>query len=339
MFKFAHPEIIYALLIVPFLMGYHWYYRLRRNKALENFGDPELMGVLMPEYSRSRPIVKFYLLLVAITTMILVMAGPQFGSKLQKTKRKGIEIMLALDVSNSMMAEDIKPNRLEKSKQAISKMVNKLNQDKIGMIVFAGDAYTQLPITTDYVSAKMFLSSINTGIVPTQGTAIGSAIRLAARSFGPESDATRVIIIITDGENHEDDAVEAAKDAKENGMIVYTIGMGLPKGAPIPISGTRNFHKDKSGNVVISKLDKTMLNEIAMAGGGSYIQANNTTTGLNSLFKEISKLDKTELEARSYSDYEEQYNWLAWLALALLIAEFLVMERKNKYLKNIHIFK
>lgn len=339
MFKFAHPEILYVLLIIPVLMGYHWYYRLKRNKALNDFGDQELMTVLMPEYSKGRPIVKFYLLLLAALAIIVVMAGPQFGSKLQKMKRKGIEIMIALDVSNSMMAEDIKPNRLEKSKQAISTLVNKLHDDKIGLIVFAGEAYTQLPITTDYASAKMFLSSINTNIVPTQGTAIGKAIKLAIRSFGPDSEASRAIIIITDGENHEDEAKEAAKEAADKGIVVYTIGMGLTKGAPIPIPGTQNYHKDRDGNVVISKLNQTMLQEIALAGNGSYVQANNTTTGLNALFKEINKMDKTELDSRIYSDYEEQYFWIAWLGLILLIAEFLVMERKNKYLKNINIFK
>lgn len=339
MFKFAHPDILYVLLIIPALMGFHWYYRLKRNKALNDFGDEELMRDLMPEYSKGRPIVKFYLTLLATCALILIMAGPQFGSKLQKIKRKGIEVMIALDVSNSMLAEDIKPNRLAKAKQAISTLVNKLNNDKIGMIVFAGEAYTQLPITTDYASAKMFLSSINTNIVPTQGTAIGSAIRLAIRSFGPDSEASRAIIIITDGENHQDEAVEAAKEAAEKGIIIYTVGMGLPKGAPIPIPGTQNYHKDKAGNVVISKLNQSMLQQIALAGNGSYVQANNTTTGLNTLFKEINKMDKTELDSRIYSDYEEQYQWIAWILLVLLVGEFLVMERKNKYLKNIHIFK
>lgn len=338
MFRFAHPETLYLLGLVPLLMVLFFWGRGRRKRQLRKFGEDMLMEQLMPNVSAKRPVWKFYLTLFAITAMIFAVAGPQFGSKLQTSKRKGIEIIIALDVSNSMMAEDIKPNRLGRAKQAISKMVDKLGDDKIGLIVFAGDAYTQLPITTDYASAKMFLSTINTGIVPTQGTAIGKAINLAVRSFGPQEETSRAIIVITDGENHEDDAVQAAAAALEKGIRVYTIGMGSSQGAPIP-TGNNNFKKDRDGNVVISKLDEKMLQEIAVAGEGKCARANNSQVGLNEIFRDINSMEKSEIEAKVYSEYDEQFQWLAWVALVLLIFEIFILERKNRYLKNIHLFK
>jgi len=338
MFRFAHPDTLYLLAIIPLLMALFIWGRAKRKKQLRKFGEDMLMDQLMPDVSNRRPIWKFYLTLLGITSMIFVVAGPQFGSKLQSTTRKGIELIIALDVSNSMLAEDIVPNRLERAKQAISQMVDKLGNDKIGLIVFAGDAYTQLPITTDYASAKMFLSTINTGIVPTQGTAIGKAIQLGIRSFGPQEDVSRAIIVITDGENHEDDAIKAAEEAHEKGIIVYTIGMGSAKGAPIPIGGNNNFRKDRDGNVVITKLDEKMLQEIAIAGGGKSIRANNTKVGLNELLKEINKLEKSEIESKVYSEYDDQFQWLAWIAFVILIVEIFILERKNRYLKEIKLF-
>lgn len=339
MFRFAHPETLYLLVIIPLLIILFIWGRMKRKRQLRKFGEDMLMEQLMPNVSAKRPVWKFYIFLLAIGAMIFVVAGPQFGSKLQTAKRQGVELIIALDVSNSMLAQDIKPNRLERSKQAISQMVDKLGNDKIGLIVFAGDAYTQLPITTDYASAKMFLSTINTGIVPTQGTAIGKAINLGIRSFGPEEDVSRAIIVITDGENHEDDAIKAAEAAQEKGIIVYTIGMGSAKGAPIPTGSNNTFRKDREGNIVITKLDGKMLQEIAIAGGGKSIRANNTKVGLNELLKEINKMEKSEIEAKVYSDYDEQFQWLAWIALALLIFEIFILERKNKFLKDINLFK
>lgn len=339
MFRFAHPEALYLLALIPlFILIFVWG-RIKRRKQLQSFGEDEVIGQLMPNVSPKRPVWKFCVTLLAICAMIFIVAGPQFGSKLQTTKAQGIEIIIALDVSNSMLAEDIKPNRLERAKQAISQMVDKLGNDKIGLIVFAGDAYTQLPITTDYASAKMFLSTINTGIVPTQGTAIGKAINLGIRSFGPEEETSRAIIIITDGENHEDDAIKAAQLAQEKGIVVYTIGMGSRKGAPIPVGGGNNFRKDREGNVVITKLDEKMLQEIAIAGGGKSIRANNTKVGLNELMKDINKMEKSEIEAKVYSEYDDQFQWLAWIALLLLIIEIFILERRNRFLKNIKLFK
>ncbi|MFC0876417.1 VWA domain-containing protein [Saccharicrinis sp. FJH2] len=339
MFRFANPEILYALVLIPALWLFFLANRKNRKKKLNEFGDPELMKGLMPDVSPMRPVWKYNLLLFSLFVLIFVLARPQFGSKLQTVKRKGIEIVIALDVSNSMLAQDIKPNRLERAKQSISKLLDKLHDDKIGLIVFAGDAYTQLPVTTDYVSAKMFLSTINTNSVPVQGTAIGKAIELGIKSFGPETGAGRAIIVITDGENHEDDAVAAAKKAKEDGIVVYTIGMGLEQGAPIPVPGTNDFRKDREGNVVVSKLDMNMLQEIARAGGGEPIRASNGNVGLNRLYDDINQLDKAEMESRVYSDYEEQFDWLAWIVLVVLFFEIFILERKSRLFSGINLFK
>lgn len=341
MFRFANTDILWGLLIIPLLFSIFWISRSLRNKALRKFGNPGILNELMPDFSPIRPVVKFTLLNIALIGIIFAFARPQSGSRLQETKREGVEIVIALDVSNSMMAEDIQPNRLERAKQAISKLVDRLTNDKIGLIVFAGDAYTQVPITMDYVSTKMFLSTITTDIVPKQGTAIGSAIDLGMNSFSPDNKSSKVLIIITDGENHEGDALAMAKQAREKGITIHTIGLGLPDGAPIPVysgSGTRSYLKDQDGNTVISKLNETMLNQVATAGGGMYIRSTNTRLGLNVLFDEIEKMEKQELETRIYSEYEERFQYLAGLAFIILLADLFIMERKNRLLKNIRIF-
>jgi Ca-activated chloride channel homolog len=342
MFRFANPEYFSALAIIPVLIILYVLFRLRRKKAIRAFGNPDILAPLMPNASNTRQGLKFLFILLAIVLIVVGLARPQFGAKLEKVKREGVEIIIALDVSNSMMAEDIQPNRLERAKRAISRLTERLSNDKIGLIVFAGDAYVQIPITTDYSSAKLFLSAINTSIVPKQGTAIGSAINLASKSFTPSGESSKAIIIITDGENHEDDPVEMAKIAQKNGIIVHTIGMGLPQGAPIPMinaSGQKDFRRDKSGQVVVTKLDEKTLQEIAVSGGGKYIRANNTEVGINAIFDEINKMQKTELESRVYSEYNDQFFYFLLAALALLAIEFFVLERKNKYLKKVSLFK
>ena len=340
MIKFGNSEFLWGLLIIPLLTLFFIWSRYARKKALRRFANEELMKFLMPFASSSRPRFKFFVLMLALAFVIVGIARPQYGSKLKKVKREGIELVIALDVSNSMMAEDIQPNRLDRAKMAISRLVDKLKDDKIGLIVFAGDAYTQLPITTDYNSAKIFLNSINTQIVPKQGTAIGAAIGLGIRSFTPDSKANKAIIIITDGENHEDDAVSAAKEAADNGMIVHTIGMGLPQGSPIPVlrSGRKEYLKDRDGNVVITKLDETMLEQIAASGNGIYVRANNAQVGLNTLFDEINKLEKSEMDTLVYSEYEDQFQYFFAIALFLIVMEFFILDRKNRYLKNIKLF-
>lgn len=340
MFQFAHPEFLWGFLVIPLLIILFVFSRMARRKALRRFGSEGLMKVLMPYASGARPVFKFMVVLLALVFFIFGLARPQFGSKLKKVKREGVELVIALDVSNSMLAEDIEPNRLERAKRAISRLIDRLSDDKIGLIVFAGEAFTQLPITTDYNSAKMFLESVHTDIVPVQGTAIGAAIELASRSFSPTGDSNKAIIIITDGENHEDNAVDVARQAAEKGIIVHTIGMGLPQGAPIPEYryGQKDYKKDARGNTVITKLDEPMLEQISAAGKGIYVRANNAQVGLNALFDEVNKMEKTEMESNVYSEYEDQFQYLFAIGLALLLIEFLILERKNRYLKNIHLF-
>ena len=342
MFQFANTNLLYLLLLIPIIIILFWLSNRRKRKLLRDFGDSEIISQLMPEQSKSRPVIKLVILLLALVFFILGIARPQFGSKLQETKRKGVEIIIALDVSNSMLAEDIQPSRLERSKQAISSLVDRLRNDKIGLIVFAGKALTQLPITADFVSAKMFLSSISPKIVPVQGTAIGAAINLAMNSFTPETKSGKAIIVITDGENHEDDAVGAAVDAASKNANVYTVGVGFLEGAPIPVvneNGQKTFLKDNNGSVVISKLDESMLQKIANAGKGIYVRATNTDAGLSSVYADIDKLNKATYEAKMYADYEDQFQWPMALAFLLLLIEFVIIERKSKWSEKFRLFQ
>jgi Ca-activated chloride channel homolog len=338
MFRFAHPEFLLLLLLIPVLIGIFIYTSVLKKRNINKFGNPDLLSQLMPNVSFVRPKVKFYFQLAAILFLIIVLSQPQFGSKDESNKRKGIEVMIALDVSNSMMAQDVIPSRLENAKQVLSKLVDGMTDDKIGLVVFAGDAYTQLPITVDYVSAKMFLSTISTQMVPRQGTAIGSAIDLAIKSFGPKSKVGRAIIVITDGENHEDDAIGAAKLATENDIVVHVIGMGKSDGAPIPIPGTMSFWKDKDGNVVVSKLNEQMCKEIAIAGKGLYVHADNSNSAFRIITKELDKLAKSDIKSSVFSEYNEQFQSFALLALLILIVDIFVFDRKNKRLTKIKIF-
>lgn len=340
MFRFAHPGLLYLLIVIPLLIVFFVMMARKKKKAIAEFGNPELLEPLMPLLSFRRGAWKFVMLMLALVFVIIGVAGPQFGSKLQQVKKKGIELMIALDVSNSMMAQDIKPSRLEKAKMAIARMVEKLSNDKVGLIVFAGDAYVQLPITTDYSSAKLFLSNISTDVVPIQGTAIGSAIDLAAKSFTPETETSKAIIVITDGENHQDDAVAAAKRAREKGITVHTIGMGLEQGAPIPEKGyPGQFMKDGSGNIVVSKLDEKTLKEIAKSGEGLYVRASNTEVGLTQLLDEVNRMEKTLLEERIYTDYAEKYQYFLLVGLFFIFVEFMILGRKNKHFMKINLFR
>ncbi|MDP4210914.1 MAG: VWA domain-containing protein [Bacteroidota bacterium] len=339
MFQFAHPIFLYLLAVIPIILIFHSISAKRRKKLLADFGDTEIIRELMPEKSRTRPFFKLVLLLFAWAFFVFGIAGPQIGSKLRENKQKGIELIIALDVSNSMLAQDIQPSRLERAKQAISTLVGKMENDRLGLIVFAGQAFTQLPITNDYISAKMFLSNISTNSVPVPGTAIGAAINLASKSFSPNLKGDRAIIVITDGENHEDDAVEAAKAAREKGIFVHTIGVGLPQGAPVPVeAGSQNYIKDASG-VVISKLDEDMLQKIAAAGDGNYVRATNTQLGLNSIFESIKKMNQSEYSAKNYSDYEDQYQWPMAVAFLFLLIEAVIMERRTKWSRRLKLFQ
>lgn len=339
MFRFAHIEYLWLLLVIPVLVGVHIWMTRRKRKQLEAFGDPELVKELMPNASRVRPHVKFGLQLLALMLLIIGIARPQYGTKEQTVKRQGIEVMMALDISNSMLAEDVAPNRLERAKQMLSKMVDQMVDDKLGLIVFAGDAFTQIPITCDYVSAKMYLQSITPDLIPAQGTAIGKAIHTCISSFGAEdTDKSRAIVLITDGENHEDDAKAAAQAAKEKGIHVFVVGIGKPEGSPIP-DGNGSFKKDKSGQVVVSRLSEDMCREIASAGGGMYVRADNSNTASRALEKEMDKLGKQEIETKVFTDYNEQYQSFVLLALLILAIEFFIFGRKNKSISKMDLFR
>lgn len=331
--------MLWLLLTIPvFVIGYILYTR-RKRRQLAEFGDPELVSELMPDASKARPVVKFSLLMVALALLIMAAARPQYGQKEKTVKRQGIEVMIALDISNSMMAEDVAPNRLDRAKQMLSKMIDHMVDDKVGLVVFAGEAYTQLPITCDYVSAKMFLNTITPALIPTQGTAIGAALETSIRSFGSqESDAGRAIILITDGENHEDDAIAAAKHARELGIQVFVVGIGKPEGSPIPIAGTNNYIKDRSGQVVVSRLNEDMCQQIAQAGNGIYVRCDNTNTAMRALQQELDRIATAELETKVYADYNEQYQSFVLIALLLLVIDFFILERKNHRLAKMDIF-
>lgn len=340
-FRFAEPGFFWALLLIPlfiiiFVAMMYW-----KKNAIRRFGDYHIIRSLMPDISRNRLVFKFILGMIAFTLMIIGLANPQIGSKLEKVERKGIDIVIAIDVSESMLAQDIKPNRLQRARQAISRLVDELGNDRIGIVVFAGRAYTQLPITTDYAAVRLFVSNISTESVPVQGTAISEAITLAIDLFD-ESETEKAIIIITDGEDHEGDVVEAAEIAVSNNIRIYTVGMGLPEGAPIPAydraGNQQGFKRDRSNNTVISRLNEEMLQEIANAGNGKYVRANNTQVGLRIIFDEISQLEKTEFESRMFTDYEDRFQWFLAPALLLLLIEFLIFERRSSRFRKVNIF-
>ena len=338
LFRFANIEVLWLLASVPAFAFAYWLYTRHKRRQLEEFGDKELVEQLMPNASRVRPAVKFSILMVALTLLIIAAARPQFGQSERTEKRQGIEAIVALDISNSMLAEDVAPNRLDRAKQMLSKLMDNMVNDKVGLVVFAGDAFVQLPITCDYVSAKMFLNSIKPELIKTQGTAIGAALSTSIRCFGEQSDASRAIILITDGENHEDDAVAVAKRAKEEGIQVLVVGIGKPEGSPIPVAGTNNFMKDRQGNVVVSRLNEEMCREIVQAGGGIYVRCDNSNTATKAIQKELDKLATQEIETTTYTDYNEQFQSFALIALLLLVIDFFIFNRKNKSLTKLDIF-
>jgi Ca-activated chloride channel family protein len=341
LFRFAHPDFLYLLLLLPVLILLFIVNEFRKKNALKRLGDTNLVKGLIPEMSRIRPVIKFILQLVAVLSGIIMLARPQFGSKIEDVKKQGVEVIIALDVSNSMLAEDIQPDRLTRAKQAISRLVDDLDNDKIGLIVFAGDAYIQIPITTDYISAKMFLSAINPNTVPKQGTAIGAAINLGVKSFSPGDGKSKAMIIITDGENHEDDPLKEAEDASKAGIVIHTIGIGSTNGVPIPmvVNGKKEYLKDANGNIVVTKLDEDILKKIALSTNGNYVRANNSNIGLDEIYAQIKKMKKQDLESTMYTEYNDQFQIFTAIALFFLVLDFLIMERRNRRLANIRLFK
>ena len=328
MIIFAHPQYLLLLLLIPFFfLGLALWMGARRRR-LRKLGDEALVQELMPSWSRSKRWVRAVLWSLAFFFFVIGLSRPQIGAKLKEYKVKGAEIMVVLDVSNSMLAQDYSPNRLERAKLAISRITDKLQGDRIGLIIFAGSSFVQLPITSDYVSAKMFLSNISTQSIPIQGTAIGDAITTAAKSFSAQSENSRAIIVITDGENHEDDAVAAAMQAAEAGIKVYTIGVGSPDGQPIPMEG--GLLKDKDGNIVVTRLDEETLKEIAEAGGGAYVHAVNDEFGLTPIINDIKKMQEEEYNSIVFEEYDEQFMYFLGIAFALFVLEMLIGERRSR---------
>lgn len=339
--RIGRPELWWLFLLGPVMFLFFWISIWSKNRRLDRFGESSLLSSLVTELSSVNTGVKYILWRLAAGFLVLALINPQLGSKMAEAKVKGIDIIVALDVSNSMMAEDLSPNRLVAANRAISKMLEKLKGDRVGIIVFAGQAFVQLPITSDYSAGKLFLSTIDTDVVPVQGTDIGAAIDLSMKSFSDDSPAQKAIVVITDGENHEADAVVAAQEAAKKGIRVFTIGMGSPNGTPIPQYNGKTrtgFKKDREGNIVVTKLNEQMLREIAKAGNGAYIRASNAQVGLEPLLAELNQIEKTDMGTVAYAEYEDRFQIFLALALACLILEFFLGNQKGRVAKRLKLF-
>lgn len=348
MIHFEHPALLYLLLLVPAFVAMYIFLRIRRKRNSEAFADSRLYAYLTPDVSNIKSHTKFAILMLALSLLIIAVANPQMGSKMVKGERQGIDVAIALDISNSMLAEDVQPNRLERAKKSVSDLIGGLSNDRVALIIFAGKAYTQLPLTSDYGAAKMFLDAVSTDMIEYQGTAIGEAIMKCMETFGYgnedipwEKNKSRTIIVISDGENHEDDAVEMAKMAYAEGIVVNTVGMGTPNGAPIPqyVRGTRlGYKKDHDGNPVTTRLNEQMLQQIAEAGDGVYVPASNISGGLDAIIDRIGKLEKQNYGEHMFSEYESKYQYPLIGAILLLALEMLIFERRNRFINYRNIF-
>ncbi|MDD3787562.1 MAG: VWA domain-containing protein [Petrimonas sp.] len=340
MFRFENPEFLYLFIALPFLVALYVWLNIRKRNDVRKMGTLSLLKEMMPELSLKRSYLKFWLIFVALSVGIVMIARPQFGTKVETVQKKGIELVIAIDVSNSMLARDIAPNRLSRAKQLLTRIIDERKEDQVALIVFAGEAFVQMPMTSDTQSAKLFLNTIDPSLVPVQGTAIADAIDLGVNSFTSEKDVDKAIIVITDGEDHEGNAVEAAQSASEKGIMVNVVGIGSPEGTPIPREEYGNdFKTDNQGNVVVSKLNEQMCKDIAQAGKGLYVQADNSNNALRALQSALDKLQTKDTQSLSYSEYDEKFPFFAWILLALLIVEVLIYDKKNPLFKNIHLFK
>ncbi|MFI3285142.1 MAG: VWA domain-containing protein [Rikenellaceae bacterium] len=337
MFRFATPQYLYLLLLLPLLLVLFAVVKSRRKRRIARFGNPEIMSLLMPEVSRWRPRFKSLLLIVSLASLIVAAARPQLGSKLREESSQGVEMMFAVDVSNSMLAEDFEPNRLERTKYAINRLFEGMDQDRAGLIAFAGDASVQLPITSDFRMAAAFVNRLSPNLVGMQGTSVSKALDLALLSFSEQSKASKVIILITDGESHDDNAIATAERAKAQGVKIFTVGIGTPEGAPISIDG--EFIKDQEGNMVVSKLNEEMLEEIASISEGGYVKASKQDIGLDEVIRTINDLEKGELSTVKFEEYNELFQYLIALAMLLLWMEFYLLERRSKVLGRFNIFR
>ncbi|MDL2215071.1 VWA domain-containing protein [Dysgonomonas sp. OttesenSCG-928-M03] len=339
MFRFANPEYLYLLFVLPVMIAGFIFLNINKLKAVKKLGELKLVKRLMPELSLKRSYLKFWLIFAAVVMGIVIVARPQFGTKVEKMDKKGIELVVAIDVSNSMMARDVQPSRLAKAKQILSRIIDERRNDKVAIVVFAGQAFVQLPMTSDIQAAKIFLDNINPSLVPVQGTVIGSAINIAMNSFTSDREVDKSIILITDGEGHEDNAVEMAEKVASSGIQINVVGIGTVEGAPVPVSETGNdMKKDMSGTVVVSKLNEQMCKEIAQAGKGMYVLADNSNNALKSLQAELDKLQRKNSEDISYSDYDEKFQFFAWAMLILLFVEICVFDKKNRLFRNVRLF-
>jgi Ca-activated chloride channel family protein len=341
MYRFEHIEMLWGLLFLPVVWIIYFWLLGWRKRRRRQFSDAALLGIIVPDTPLHKHFIKTLLFSLAGTALVMALANPQIGSKLEEVKRKGFDVMIALDLSNSMLAEDLSPNRLESAKRALSKLIEKFRNDRIGIVVFGGDAYVQLPLTSDYAAAKLFLSTLNTDIIPVQGTAVGKAVDLCMKSFDPNSKAGRAIVILTDGENHEDGAMESISNAASEGVVVHAIGMGSPEGAPLPLYSGRQrlgYHKDKDGNSVVSRLNEDMLRSMAEAGNGIYVRATRGNAGLDLVMEELNRMQKEEYGAKVYTDYEDRFQYPLGVAVFLLILEFFISERRNRWMEKLRLF-
>jgi Ca-activated chloride channel family protein len=341
MFKFEHTIYFYAFSALPVMLILVVWYFISRKQKLKKLGDANLISQLLPYSSKRKRIIKVILFLLGFSSLIIALCNLQTGSKLTEVKREGADIIVCIDVSNSMLAQDLSPDRLTRAKYALEKMIDGLEGDRLGLVIFAGEAYVQLPITTDYSAAKLFLSSIGPGMVPVQGTNVSDAIKKASESFSNDEGKNRAIILITDGENHDSEAVQAAEEAGKNGIMINTIGIGSENGVPIPLienGVVKGYRKDKQGQTVITKLNTNLLKTIASKANGVFVQASQADIGLGAVLDKIGELDKVQLENKMYTDYEDQFQWFLGLSLVLFFIEFLISERVSEWFKKINLF-
>ena len=336
MFQFANPHILWLLLLLPLMLAALVVVGISRRRNIARFGNPELLKSLMGDISEWRVKTKTILFLVAFVCVVFAAARPQFGSRLKEQKSRGIEMMLVVDVSNSMLAEDFAPNRLDRTRYAIDRLLADMSQDRVGLVVFAGEAKVQLPITTDYRMARSFVKRISPSLVSVQGTEVGQALSLAELSFSQSSEASRVVILITDGETHDNTALDVAKRLAERGIHIYAIGIGTPEGAPVKLDG--EFIKDENDEMVVSRLNEVLLQQIATTSGGAYIRATNADFGLEQIVAQIEKMEQGELTTLRFEEYNEQFQWILAVAAVLLVLESLLLWRRNPRLKRFNIF-
>lgn len=336
MIRFAHSEFLYLLWLIPALGVFYWFVQKKQNKLLEKFAGRKLHSVLFPLRSAFKNAVKFGIFLFAFLLLIVAVANPQVGTKIEDVKQIGIDVYILLDVSRSMAAEDIKPSRLEKAKYEISKLIQKLQGDRIGLIVFSGQAYVQFPLTSDYAAANLFLNAVDFNSVPQPGTAIGPALELAMKSFRFDDATKKAIVVITDGEDHEGKIDEAVEDAKSKGVAVYAIGFGSPNGVPIPVyneSGVQTgYKKDNQGNIVLTKLDESILKSITEKGNGKYYRGSNTEDELEAIYNDLAKIEHSEFGSKKVTEYEDRFYYFLFPAIIFFIAEFMISSNRTKWL-------